>query len=308
MTGPRSREDVYVHLAAQLDGSASPAARTTERLRAMLSDLREPLARLSDARAVISTSLFRAARLPQLGGAAVVEHHDDRLARYDVAILVRLDDPDAVSDLLDHHATRAMLYVLHTHGQDVVITPARNVGAIADEPAEGTLSLIHHVLVREAADGDMPRSDAVWPAGEPTLTGREILIPIDPASTPLRSIRRAELAAARARELVIALARSSADGEAKEAATTREQPMLPQLYWEVSPRRESGRAVRGASGRTSVRVLVGASDHVLQHAHHPLLTIPPSAPSPATANPRDATSRLVCDPSPNHDTTRERPP
>ena len=90
MTGPCSREDLYVHLAAQLDGFASPAARTTERLRAVLSDLREPLARLSDASAVISTSLFRAARLPQLGGAAVVAHHDDRLRHYDVAILVTL--------------------------------------------------------------------------------------------------------------------------------------------------------------------------------------------------------------------------
>jgi hypothetical protein len=237
-----------------------------------------------------------------------VEHHDDRLGHYDVAILVRLANAHSVSDVLGHDAMRALLRVLHTHGKDVVITPACNVGAIAGEPGHGAMSLIHHVLVREAADGDMPRSDAVWPAGEPTLTGREILIPIDSASTPLRSIRRADLAPARARELVVALARSSADGEAKEAAATRDQPMLPQLYWEVSPRRESGRAVRGARGRTSVRVFVGASDHVLPHAHRPLLTIPPSAPSPATANPRDATSRLACDPPPNHDTTRENPP
>lgn len=240
MTGPRSREDVYVHLAARLDGSALPAAaHSTETLRAMLSELREPLTRLSNAPEVISIRLFRAARLPQLGGAGVVEHHDGRLARHDVAILVRLADPDSVSDLLDHDAMRGVLYVLHTHGQDVVITPARNVGAIADEPAHGALSLIHHVLARDAVTGDTPRSHAARPAGEPTLADREILIPIDPATTPLRSIHRAELAPDHARELVIALARSPSDGEAKDGAAPRDQLLLPHLYSEVSPRRDS---------------------------------------------------------------------
>ena len=310
MTGPRSREDVYVHLAARLDGSALPAAaRITETLRAMLSDLRAPLARLSDAPAVISSSLFRAAHLPQIGGAAAVEHHDDRLARYDVAILVRLADPDAVSDLLDHDATRGLLYVLHTHGQDVVITPARNVGANADEPPHGTLSLIHHVLARDGANGGSPWSQPTRSAGQPTPADREILIPLDPATTPLRAIHRTELAPDHARELVIALARSPANAEAKDGMAPRDQRLLPPLLGGLTARpRIRSRGARHTWGRTSVRVFVGASDHVLQHAHRPLLTIPPSAPSPATANPRDATCRLACDPTPNHDTTKENPP
>ena len=117
----------------------------------MLSDLREPLTGLSDTPAVISANLFRAAWLRQLGPPAVVEHHDRRLGHYDVAILVRLANPHSVSDLLDHDAMKQLLYVLHTHGRDVVITPARNIGATAREPAHRALSLIRHVLAPEAS-------------------------------------------------------------------------------------------------------------------------------------------------------------
>lgn len=173
MTRIRNTEGVYIHIAGKLDRSPSPAAApATEGLRTMLSDLREPLTGLSDTPAVISANLFRAAWLHQLGPAAVLEHHDPRLGHYDVAILVRLANPHSVSDLLDHDAMRQLLSVLHTHGRDVVITPARNIGATARGPAHGALSLIRHVLAPEAADGDTSLSDAAWPAREPALVER----------------------------------------------------------------------------------------------------------------------------------------
>ncbi len=49
--------------------------------------------------------------------------------------------------------------------------------------------------------------------------------------------------------------------------------------------------VVGARGLTGLRAFLGSvSNHLLQHAHRPLLIIPPRTPSPGTAKPDRATA------------------
>ena len=75
MTGPRNREDAYVHLAAQLDGPASAAAAgTSETLRAMLEELREPSETARSNRPLGTGTLPPFARRPH----ASTEDHDSR--------------------------------------------------------------------------------------------------------------------------------------------------------------------------------------------------------------------------------------
>ena len=75
MTGPRNREDAYVHLAAQLDGPASAAAAaSTETLRAMLEELREPSETARNNRPLGTGTLPPFARRPHTS----TEDHDSR--------------------------------------------------------------------------------------------------------------------------------------------------------------------------------------------------------------------------------------
>ena len=47
---------------------------------------------------------------------------------YDIAIFLKLDEADAVGELLDDDRFREVLDVLHTHGRGVAIPPALNLG------------------------------------------------------------------------------------------------------------------------------------------------------------------------------------
>jgi hypothetical protein len=230
------REDVYVHLAARVDPDArSEPARATERLREAISGLRPPLAAVADHRLVTSTMLFRNARLTELDSEKAREDRPAPTAPYDLAILIRLSNPEAVSPFLDTDQLREVLAVFHTHARGIVITPARNVGATADEPAAGRLNLIDHLPRHEE------ESEAAWPPDGwrngrgPTLAQREILLPIDPASTPFRSITRAELDPVHARALVVAVVQGTPRGELMGGIDPKPN-LLPHLYWELSVR------------------------------------------------------------------------
>jgi len=224
--------DTYIHLAARLDESpSSTRAGTTDKLRALLPEFRPPLVHLSEEPGVVSSRFFRAAWLSRLRDDTIFESQDEASCLYDIVILVRLADSAAVSDVLDHDAMRELLRILHTFGRSVVITPARNVSATGGEAAHGALSLICHRHETPAADRHTWWNDHTR-LPQSILAAQELLVPIDPATTPLRSIRRAELAPPDARALVTALARATTNQQANAVAAPYRQ-FMPHLYWEI---------------------------------------------------------------------------
>jgi hypothetical protein len=227
-----AREDGYVHLAAQVDlDPASAPPRATESLRDAITDLQVPLAGLTGCASVISARLFRAARLPQIESGHAWNAQRDVLARHDLAIFVRLTSSARVEEFLDSRAFRQVLDVLQARGRDIMITPARNVGAISDEPGRNRLSLIQHVLAHDADRDENSQWDAGRFAKALELTEREVLLPLDPDSTPFRVISRADLDAVRTRKLAVALIRGTPNEDLTcwaDAAI-----VIPHLYWEL---------------------------------------------------------------------------
>jgi hypothetical protein len=223
--------DVYLHLAARVAADAGSAPPTTAKLREALADLRWPLARLAECPLVTSARLFRAARLSELDS-RTPEDRRTAAARYDLAIFIQLSNPEAVSELPDSRAVQELLRVMHMHGHDVAITPAQNVGVSTSGPAGRRLSLIHHLLGHEAESEETRQRDTRGDGPELELTEREVLVPIDPDSTPLRSITRAELGPWRTRRLVASLVRGTPNGDLQQWSAG-DQMVLPHLYWEL---------------------------------------------------------------------------
>lgn len=224
--------DAYVHLAASVAPRVSSAVKPgSAELREMVGALRGPVARVAEGGSVISARLFRNAWLSALADVPVADRQPHGLVRYDIAILIRVGDPDRVGQFLDEDALRNVLEVLHTRGRDVVITPARNVG-VASAAQRGRMSLIHHVLAPDTDAPDTWAEEGGECSREPWVSDRELLIPLHPDSTPLRSIHRAEIDDVRARALVTTLLRPGADRGVM--APARNPAVLPHLYWELS--------------------------------------------------------------------------
>ena len=244
----RTAEDAYVHVVAQIDSGPSRApGRATDSLRKAISGLRTPLARIGGDAGVRKAHLFRAARLPQVGPSEIHGAVGTGLGRYDIAIFLALDDTERIGELLDDDAFREVLDVLHTHGRGIVITPARNIGAVIPEAERGGLNLIRH-LADDAADA----GQAAWSDERVTrglrLTAGELLVPIDPDSTPLRCISRAQLDPGRARDLVRALVRPAPGDERSASSRLRDPTLTAHLYWELpGPRVDRSRGNRSAS-------------------------------------------------------------
>jgi hypothetical protein len=225
--------DGYVHLAALLDVDPSfTPARRTQKLRDAITDLRAPLARLIGDSSVISARLFRAARLAQLEVGHTGNGQRGGLAPYDLAVFARLTSAERVEEFLDSDAFRHVLDVLHVHAREIIITPAHNVGAISDEPGGNRLSLIQHVRADDAGDGETSQRDTGDYGNDLELTEREVLLPLDPDSTPFRLISRADMDPSRTRRLVVALIRRSSSAEAARYAA-RDLTLLARLYWEL---------------------------------------------------------------------------
>ena len=216
--------ETYLHLAVEPPRSG----RGTDQLRELVTEIGRPLEQILTASGASSARLFRDARLDQLGE----QHHElagrDNGIRYDISLFLGLAHEDQGSELLDHDAMREVLDILYARGQQVTITPARNVGPRAQTSGQGRLNLIRHLRADGTPDVDGVDRAASWNRWEYGLVQRESLIPTDPASTPFLRIDRSELDAARSRSLVVALARSRSE---PELATTHRG--LRDLYWEL---------------------------------------------------------------------------
>lgn len=253
-----ARDDQYVHLAAQVhvDPPATPS-RTTKRLRDAVTELQPPLARLSGGSSVISSRLFRAARLTDLASDPASTAQPKPHAHYDLAMFVRLTSAARVDELLDTDAFRQVLDVLHARARNITITPARNVGAIENDPGRNRLSLIHHV-VNEVGLGETWQPDTDGYTRALVLAERELLLPSDPDSTPFQMISRAELDEVRTRDLVVALVRGTPNADL-ERSGARARMVIPHLYWEL-PVRDS----TSASAQRRITKTPTASEE----AHH----------------------------------------
>jgi hypothetical protein len=245
-----ARDDRYVHLVARVhvDPPTTPG-RATERLRDAIAELQPPLARLSGCSSVISTRLFRAARLTDLGSDPASTAQPEPLEHYDLAMFVRLTSSTRVDELLDTDAFRQVLDVLHARGRDIMITPARNVGAIEDEPGRNRLSLIHHVA-HEVGPGETWQPDTDGYTRALALAERELLLPSDPVSAPFQMISRAELDEVRTRELVVALVRGTPNADL-ERSGARAWMVIPHLYWELPVRDSTRLQLKETSPKTS---------------------------------------------------------
>jgi hypothetical protein len=242
----------YLHLAAQL-ASPDPGS---ERLRAVLSDLRRPLAAIAASPAVLSPRLFRNAQLDGLWDTSIPEPAPATPHRYEIAILVRLTSADAVGELLDQDAMRELFDVLHTHNSSIVITPALNAGPTEPDSGPGRLSLIRHVRAGGPVESEAPGLGSSRESWRLELVQRELLLPTDPDSTPFLRIDRSELDASRSRLLVRSIVRPSDELH----VAPRTDGALRDLYWEfpigrsdgVRPRGQNGRRSRGRARRTHI--------------------------------------------------------
>jgi hypothetical protein len=233
----------YLHLAAEL---ASPDPRS-ERLRDLLSDLRQPLAAIAASPAVLSSRLFRNARLDHLSDTSITEPTPATPKRYEIVILVRLTGADAVGELLDQDALRELFGVLHTHGRAIVITPAINAGATEPDSGPGRLNLIRHVRAADPVESESPGLGSSRESWRLELAQRELLLPIDPDSTPFLRIDRSELDASRSRSLVRSIVRPTDEFQPAPGADSA----LRDLYWELPLGRPDRVRPGGRNGRRS---------------------------------------------------------
>jgi hypothetical protein len=188
----KPRESGYVHIAAQIDPPGRPGpARPSRARNAALTLLGRERSHLAQEHSGWDVDLFRAIGFPPLDALPIPERYRSMAEFYDVILLIKTSETAELMSLCEDPAYQAMLEVLDQHARSVTITRARNARRIADVPSSERLHLFNHFMADDTSALDVWDYVAGWYQQEMQLTNSEVLVPIEPDSTPFAFINHA---------------------------------------------------------------------------------------------------------------------
>ncbi|MEW2481301.1 hypothetical protein AB0876_17090 [Mycobacterium sp. NPDC049093] len=128
----RPTDEGFLILAAEAGRWAGPLPLPSRTRRRLAGHLEQCAAKLAERDYVVEAVVFRGALRPPGEGAALLARAGVRPARYDLVVLIRTTDVDAIDDVRADDAYRAMVSEIHRWARHSYQLAADNAARIAD--------------------------------------------------------------------------------------------------------------------------------------------------------------------------------